>query len=172
MPLLESTIWEGFWSFVLVGVVTPFIPLFVHYYAIIGKFHLGEEPFERVFWPFVLVGVVIPFIPFFVHYYDIVGKYHLWGFLIFCFGRSKNSVYSTFGPLMNDVLFIKHRLAAQLVLMFTTFARFEETQSLLLDQVQFFPSCAVITFKKSKKFKIGETGTAVLTNQPIVVCNP
>ena len=72
----------------------------------------------------------------------------------------------------NDVLFIKHRFAAQLVLMFTTFARFEETQSLFLDQVQFFPSCAVITFKKSKKFKIGETGTAVLTNQPNMVCNP
>ena len=52
----------------------------------------------------------------------------------------------------NDVLFIKHRLAAQLVLMFTTFARFEETQSLLLDRVQFFPSCAVITFKKSTTF--------------------
>ena len=52
----------------------------------------------------------------------------------------------------NDVLFIKHRFAAQLVLMFTTFARFEETQSLFLDQVQFFPSCAVITFKKSTTF--------------------
>ena len=73
---------------------------------------------------------------------------------------------------MELCLFIKHRLAAQLVLMFTTFARFEETQSLFLDQIEFFPSCAIITFKKSKKFKIGEIGTAVLTNQPNVVCNP
>ena len=49
------------------------------------------------------------------------------------------------GLSWDEVLFVKHQLAAQICLMYACFARFEETQSLMVDQIDFFPSCAMVT---------------------------
>ena len=72
----------------------------------------------------------------------------------------------------DQIPFVNHRLAAQLVIMFGCFARFEESAALKINQVEFSAAWAVVTFKKSKKFEVGEMGSAVLASQPELTCDP
>ena len=72
----------------------------------------------------------------------------------------------------DEVTFINHRFAAQMVVMFGCLARFEESQALTIRQVEFSLAWAVVNFKKSKKFEVGEMASAVLATQPELKCNP
>lgn len=64
------------------------------------------------------------------------------------------------------------RLAAQVAVMFLTFARYEESAELKLEQVSREGDNLVILFKKGKNFQFGEARMSVISGDKDAVINP